>query len=174
VSRYPVPIEGRFWRRIDSSAGADACWPWSGSVDQSGYGMVALDGHARRTHRVAYALAVGPIPTGMLVCHHCDNPPCCNPAHLFLGTLTDNNRDRANKGRSAALRGERNGNSKIADADAHVIRLRRASGARVSDLANEYGLNRCTVRRIANGSRFVLIERPTFAPLTGTQEGLPL
>lgn len=97
---YPTIIEepARFWIRVDGSAGDDACWPWLGARDPKGYGQA---GKRWRAHRVAMFLTNGPIPPGMFVCHHCDNPPCCNPAHLFIGTVTDNMRDCAAKGRTS-------------------------------------------------------------------------
>lgn len=92
----------RFWSRVDVGA-PNACWEWQGARDSFGYGQAR-----EATHRTAWALTHGPIPSGMCVCHRCDNPPCCNPDHLFLGTRADNNRDRHAKGRSANLeRGER-------------------------------------------------------------------
>jgi HNH endonuclease len=77
------------------------CWGWRGATFRFGYGKVKLwDGTRTTAHRVSYQIHYGPIPDGMFVCHHCDNPPCTNPEHLFLGTGADNNRDMAKKGRS--------------------------------------------------------------------------
>lgn len=98
------PLEERFWSKVDKSGGPAACWPWTASVDPKGYGQFAYaDGTRRsgRAHRVAWILANGPISAGMSVCHSCDNPPCCNPAHLWLGTNADNVADRVRKGRSS-------------------------------------------------------------------------
>jgi hypothetical protein len=83
---------------------ADDCIEWTGQRLPSGYGRVWDPVRKRRelVHRIAYAETFGPIPDGMCVCHTCDNPPCHNPAHLWLGTKADNNRDRAAKGRSGA------------------------------------------------------------------------
>lgn len=79
----------------------DGCLVWSGGRDWSGYGTINVgDGKTDRTHRVAWILANGrPIPGDLCVLHRCDNPPCCNPGHLFLGTRTDNNADMQAKGR---------------------------------------------------------------------------
>ena len=83
--------------RVHESSG---CWEWTGHRDRKGYGS-AWDGETMtRAHRVAYLVFVGEIPGGLFVLHRCDNPPCCNPEHLFLGTHLDNMEDMRNKGRS--------------------------------------------------------------------------
>jgi hypothetical protein len=91
--------ERRFWGRVDKSAGPDACWPWTGSRRGGGYGRVTVNGRSTSASRVAYELTHGTIPDGKHVCHTCDNPPCCNPAHLWVGTPADNTRDMLSKGR---------------------------------------------------------------------------
>lgn len=89
-----------FWAYVDRG-GPDVCWVWKGSKLPSGYGRVSWQGKTTYAHRVAHLLAHGAIPAGMCVCHHCDNPPCCNPSHLWLGTQQDNMADRDRKGRTA-------------------------------------------------------------------------
>jgi len=92
----------RFWDRIDTSGD---CWLWTGGTFKNGYGMVAMgrkpDGRAVNgyAHRIAYGLINGPIPDGLVVRHRCDNPPCCNPDHLLIGTQAENIADAQRQGR---------------------------------------------------------------------------
>lgn len=98
----------RFWSKVDV-CGSQSCWAWIAAQTQSGYGVftVSSGGPFRSVqvmaHRVAYLIGIGSDPMGMLVCHRCDNPPCCNPSHLFLGTDKDNAEDRERKGRGVAF-----------------------------------------------------------------------
>jgi hypothetical protein len=99
----------RVFAKIDRR-GPDECWLWRGRKTVCGYGEVRFGGKSQLAPRVVYSLAVGPIPDGLYVLHRCDNPPCCNPAHLFVGTQRDNVADMMAKGRgntSGLLRGRR-------------------------------------------------------------------
>ncbi|MBI5315856.1 MAG: HNH endonuclease [Nitrospirae bacterium] len=90
-------LPDRFWSKVAKGPPED-CWLWMGARLLTGYGVFSLGG-SDGAHRVAWMLTHGPIPPGRHICHHCDNPPCCNPAHLFCGTHLDNMRDRDRKGR---------------------------------------------------------------------------
>jgi hypothetical protein len=87
-----------FWQNINI-AGDNECWEWQGKKKVGGYGYFSINGIEKGAHRIAYALSKGEIQPGLCVCHTCDNPPCCNPNHLWLGTISDNTRDMIKKGR---------------------------------------------------------------------------
>jgi hypothetical protein len=94
----PKDVE-RFWRGVNRGS-PDSCWEWLKSVKAGlGYGQFGFAGKTLASHRVAYKIAFGPFDESLDVCHKCDNPPCCNPSHLFLGTASDNMRDAVRKGR---------------------------------------------------------------------------
>lgn len=89
----------RLWAKVDRT---ESCWIWTGGTNIKGYGCIGLGERGRGkalAHRVSWELAFGPIPDGLWVLHHCDNPPCVRPDHLWLGTAADNNRDMVAKGR---------------------------------------------------------------------------
>jgi hypothetical protein len=141
----------RFWALVCKSAG---CWEWQASTLPTGYGNVRVgslrDGTRRivRAHRMSWMLAHGPIPEGMCVCHHCDNPKCVRPDHLFLGTLGDNTRDMFAKGRGRDSSGERSAMAKLQWAD---IREIRASDATARELAVRFEVTQQTIRMIRRG-----------------------
>jgi hypothetical protein len=91
----------RFWKKVTKLNGNNACWVWTSSLNDGGYGQFWVGAVKRNllAHRLAYVLTYGPIARGLLVCHRCDNPICVRPEHLFVGTVADNLRDMVRKGR---------------------------------------------------------------------------
>lgn len=92
-------LSDRMTRVFAEAANAGGCFVWPHSRQSKGYGQIWRDGKNALAHRVAYEIAYGPIPDGLWVLHHCDNPPCINLRHLYLGTPSDNSRDMVAKGR---------------------------------------------------------------------------
>jgi len=149
-------LEERFWEKVKKSKG---CWIWTGSCNMKGYGHIGEGGIGGRTlaaHRVAYELTYGSIPTGRFVLHHCDNPSCVNPKHLFLGTQRDNVIDMTKKGhkRYKAHIGEDNGRAKLTWNKVRNIRKRYKAGENRMNLANEYGVHWSTINRIVKNKRW--------------------
>lgn len=141
------PLDDRLWERVDQSGGENACWEFIGARHRFGYGKIGIAGEGPRdAHRVAWEVTRGPIPNGMEVCHSCDNPPCCNPAHLFLGTRKENAHDAMRKGRTTI--GERNPMAKLTWKDVADIRARHASGETRKSIARHYGVSPATISNI--------------------------
>ena len=112
----------RFWSKVDTSAGPHACWPWTAGKYKGGYGQFCANGEGRRAQAVALELHTGEPANGRLACHSCDNPPCCNPEHLWWGTNAENIADRQRKKRQGAPRGERAGQAKLTEAQVREAR----------------------------------------------------
>lgn len=145
-------VESRFWSKVNRK-GPDDCWEWQGSPGKDGYGRFGVNGRTLKPNRFAWELVHGEITEGLHVCHRCDNPLCCNPIHLFLGTNADNRADMVSKGRQA--RGEKNGNAKLTEAKIHEIRVRLSyGGVTQKSLLTEYDVSRATMSRIANKRRW--------------------
>lgn len=140
----------RFWQRVKKGSSSE-CWIWQGSILKSrGYGMVSWNGKQKYAHRIALSLTDGDWDSRMVVCHTCDNPPCCNPNHLWRGTQLANMRDKTTKGRNvvagnAGRQGQTNGNSKLTKEQVLAI---RQSTAPQKALMAEYGLSRVHIFRI--------------------------
>jgi hypothetical protein len=140
-----------FWSKVDNTGGPDACWLWVAGSSRRGYGVISWRGRTMPASRIAYEMAFGTIPPGLYVCHNCpdgDNPACVNPAHLFLGTHLQNERDKDAKGRRP--KGEACVRAKLSEADVIEMRKARAAGALCGDLAVRYGIKRGTVGEICN------------------------
>jgi hypothetical protein len=145
-------VTNRFWSKVDRSD-PHGCWPWMASVNKKGYGQFMNSDTRRpqRANRVAYELMCGPIPDGMMVCHRCDNPRCCNPAHLFLGTAFENTNDMVLKGRAKGARGAKHHSTKLTAEDVHQI---RAAVGDHKDIAAKFNISRSYVWNIKAGRKW--------------------
>lgn len=129
------------------------CWMWTGTRNRDGYGRIKLHGRWAFAHRVAFTIAHGPIPDGMVVMHVCDTPACCNPAHLRCGTPSENSLDRAAKGRSS--RGESRWSAKLsADDVLSIIKLYRSGAHSQASIGRMFGVGNTSVSHIVNGRRW--------------------
>lgn len=107
-------------RKVSAVDPATGCWNFTGAARNKGYGQISIRGKVTLAHRAAYELFLGPIPSGLQICHRCDNPLCINPSHLFAGSAEENMQDAAKKGRTA--RGGNHPCAKLTEADARAIR----------------------------------------------------
>jgi hypothetical protein len=123
---FHQPTPEKFWANV-SVRSDDECWPWIGTTFYEGYGRTVYDGRVQGTHRIAWKLTNGPIPNGALVCHKCDNPPCCNPKHLFLGDDNANAQDKTIKGRNGVPKGTAHGMAQLTDEIVRAIRRLHAT-----------------------------------------------
>lgn len=173
-----IPLEERFWPKVSGPIWPTGCWEWMAGCSNDGYGGIRNEnGRSSRAHRIAWRLTQGEIPEGMIVCHKCDNPKCCNPDHLFLGTTLDNVRDKWRKGRGPSgdrhgfrkhpesaprgerhgsrthpervPRGEHNGNSRLTLEQVREIRrLYIRYEVTLQSLADRFGVGLSTVSKI--------------------------
>lgn len=141
--------EERFWAKVDRTG---ECWVWTGARNQNGYGTFRFARSMRLAHRVAFLLTRGVIPDGLWVLHHCDNPPCVNPAHLYLGTVQDNVRDMVARGRQAT--GLRNANARLTPDLVLEARRRHAGGETLRAIAAAVGVEHTTVGRAIRGDQW--------------------
>ena len=139
----------RFWSKVDQG-GPDECWPWLAHRKSSGYGQfVVRKGVFMTSSRVALALTIGrPLDLGELACHRCDNPPCCNPAHLFPGSVVDNALDSVAKGRARRAWGVDHPSAKLTVEQVREIRSHADRHGLGVELARQYGVTKNTIYAI--------------------------
>lgn len=167
----PRDPAARWWSKVDRR-GDDECWPWKKACFEKGYGAFRLGPKQVKAHRFGYELLVGPLGPGENVLHHCDNPPCCNPAHLFIGSHRDNAHDRERKGRGryrtvgplapkpklSRARGERHGMAKMDAEKVRKIRRLRADGLSQSRIATIVGISQENVSSVLRGRTWRHVE----------------
>ena len=140
----------RFWTKVNKIPGG--CWEWNAYCDKRGYGIFRLDSRTVRAHRLS-AFWAGILPSldsELLACHHCDNPKCVNPEHLFAGTDADNAQDRIKKGREHYPIGETNPRAKLTENDILAMRQLVANGIPRKDIASQYEISLSQVNNIVN------------------------
>jgi DNA-binding CsgD family transcriptional regulator len=152
---YGADWSERFWSKVDRSAGRDGCWPWI-AYKQNGYGRFGVGTKVVLAHRASYLLAHGSCPDNLFICHHCDNPACVNPGHLFAGTAKDNVADMRRKGRGKPPprpdnRGSRHGMAKLSEAV--VAKIRALSGTN-ADIARMIGISPSAVSLVRSVKRW--------------------
>ena len=137
-------LEQRFFGRFAKLE--TGCWQWRAHTDKDGYGVLPGDSKNTRAHRFSYEFHKGPIPDGLVICHHCDNPGCVNPEHLFVGTKKDNAQDALRKKRHYV--GEKNGRSKLTEENVKEILNSSING---QQLANKFCVTRQTINNVKRG-----------------------
>lgn len=163
MSTAPIHVSeeltARFMRSVEKTEG---CWLWALALDRKGYGRFnSLRADGRRwtmfAHRYSYSAHVGPIPPGLFVCHRCDNPRCVNPAHLFVGTNTDNVRDMDAKGRRVnnQPKGSAHGNAILDERRvAEIFSLLNSKSMTQRAIARRFGVCFATVGHIKSGHQW--------------------
>lgn len=145
-STYRARLDARFWDRMDRSGGPDACWPWLGGRTRYGYGRFMRNRRSVGAHREALERTLGrTLEPGEVACHHCDNKPCCNPAHLYAGSAADNNRDALTRGRH---RSGAPGFQKMTRPERAAIVAWREAGYPAREVAVAFRVTPATVQRI--------------------------
>jgi hypothetical protein len=159
AGKRKLTLEECFWPKVDKR-GTDECWIWIGARETNGYGILAnrSERGVVKAHRLSYELHFGKFDPQMEVCHHCDNPPCVNPSHLFLGTHLDNMRDRSVKQRTHRHMGSANGRSRLTHEAVQTVRAMYESGCSQAAIAKQFGVTQSQVSRVVRGVHWAVRE----------------
>lgn len=144
----PYPIEMVTFFQSKLIKGPNECWLWQGTTDQDGYGILCFKYEIIKAHRFAYCIYKGHIADGLFVLHTCDIPGCCNPDHLYVGTVQDNINDRTTRNRVAHNNGTKNGNCKLSELQVAEIRRLRYLGISSTIIAKQFGVKHQHISRI--------------------------
>lgn len=196
VSLSNPEFQERFWAKVKKT---DYCWVWTACKNYAGYGKLACNGRHLLAHRASYEMHVSAIPDGLIVCHHCDNPACVRPDHLFVGTHADNSDDKVRKGRQA--KGERHGSrthpecvprgdqhpsrthpeclrrgdlhpqAQLTETQVLEIRTQYGMGATQDQLAMRFGISQSAVSLIVLGRRWAHLRESTPVERTHCRRG---
>lgn len=153
VSTYYMrfePVETRFWSKV-ATGEPDECWPFTRTCNRLGYGMFHFQGKDRGAHRVAFFLAHGRWPEPQCL-HSCDNPSCCNPAHLREGTHSENMRECVERGRRTTQRGEAHPQARLSERQVTAMREMRTAGAKLREIAERFGVSTGHAGKICQGA----------------------
>lgn len=143
-----------FWSQIQMGK-SNECWIWIGYKNSENYGVIKINGLDYRANRVSWTIQNGKIPDGKLICHTCDNPPCCNPNHLKAETQKWNMQDRESKGRSNRATCERHWNAKMTRDKVISIREKYATGKFLQrEIGEEYGVSSKLISSIISRHRW--------------------
>jgi hypothetical protein len=166
--RPETSIVERFWRSVDKNGPIvrpelGPCWLWKLSVDHHGYGQIVsckMEDNTRlylKTHRVSWEINCGPIPEGLGVLHKCDNPPCCNPEHLFLGDTDANMKDAASKCRLP--RGKKHHNGRFTPEQVlEIRRLYQGGGITQRAIGERFGVTRSAILGILRKDNYAYVD----------------
>ena len=139
----------RFFHRVEKT---DGCWNWTGATFGGRYGAFWVGGKTIGAHKFSFVHHHGAIPDGMYVCHHCDNPRCVRPDHLFLGTPKDNSQDMVSKGRVRVASGDKHYKTKIREEDLQKI-IEMCKTMTQAQVARAFGVDPSHISRIAAGHK---------------------
>lgn len=129
------------------------CHYWTRPLHKSGYAYLYFKGTTYLVSRLAYTIYKGPIPQGFYICHHCDNPACVNPNHLFAGTPKQNVIDMLNKKRNTPLRGENNGQAKLSNKQADEVKRLHKEGKTQVEISRIFGVHKSTIHLIVSNKK---------------------
>lgn len=164
-------LKKRFFEGFDKSGDPNSCWPWIKGRDHYGYGQISSKKIKIKTHRLSWIINNGPIPEGLYVCHSCDNPPCVNPKHLWLGTHKDNMGDLVTKG--LTKKGVKHWNHKLTESDIRDICKHIEAGESQRYISKIFGVANQSISKIVTGKRWNGITgyKPIFGRAKGERNG---